>query len=81
MTDFDMFCLSLGINVALLARLWAKSELIKKMEDAMAAMPPLMAAIADGKAMPYRNSKDEIKIRNLLKEKSYDTNRSIEAGA
>jgi hypothetical protein len=70
MTDFDMFCLSLGINVALLARLWAKQELIKKMEDAMAAMPPLMAAIADGHAMPYRTSKNEVKIRNVLKEKA-----------
>ena len=71
MTDFDMLCLSIGINVALLARLWAKSELIKKMKEAMSAMPPLMAAIADGKAMPYRTNKDEIKIRNLLKEKTY----------
>jgi hypothetical protein len=71
MTDFDIMCLSLGVNVALLARLWAKQELIKKMEEAMAAMPPLMAAIADGKAMPYRNSRDEIKIRNLLKETHY----------
>lgn len=74
MTDFDMLCLSIGINVALLARLWAKSELIKKMEEAMSAMPPLMAAIADGKAMPYRTGKDEIKIRNLLKEVRRETN-------
>ena len=71
MTDLDMFYLSLGANVALLARLWTKQELVNRMEEAMRAIPPLMGAIADGKAMPYRTNKDEIKIRNLLKEKPY----------
>jgi hypothetical protein len=68
MTDLDMFYLSLGVNVALLARLWAKQGLLDKMEDAMRAVPPIMAAIADGKAMPKRDSKGLIHIKDLRNE-------------
>lgn len=68
MSYFDMFCLSLGVNFALLARLWAKDELVKKMEEAMRAIPPLMAAIADGKAMPKRDSKGDIRIKDIRNE-------------
>jgi hypothetical protein len=68
MTDFDLLIVSIGLNVCFLVYFYAQRVKIAIMTVALREVSYLMGHIADGKAMPKRDSKGEIRIKDLRNE-------------
>ena len=69
MTDNDLLILSIFFNVILLFNNWLMHKRYEAIGVLFAKTVGLLAAIADGKAMPQRDSKGEIRIKDLRDEK------------
>lgn len=68
MTDFDIVVLSIFFNVILLFHNWLMHKRYDRMGELFAKTVYLVGAIADGKAMPQRDSKGEIRVKDLRNE-------------
>lgn len=68
MTDNDLLILSIFFNVILLFNNWLMHKRYEAIGALFTKTVGLVAAIADGKAMPQRDSKGEIHIKDLRDE-------------
>lgn len=68
MTDSDLLILSIFFNIILLFHNWLMHKRYDRMGELFAKTVHLVGAIADGKAMPKRDSKGEIRIKDLRDE-------------
>jgi len=68
MTETDIMILSILFNIILLFNNWLMHKRYNLLGEAMGKLVRVMDAIADGKAMPKRNSKGEIHIKELHNE-------------
>jgi hypothetical protein len=68
MTDFDLLIVSLGLNLCFLAYFYAQRVKMTLMALALKEVTSLMGHIADGKAMPKRDSKGNIRIKEIKNE-------------
>lgn len=68
MTDNDLLILSIFFNVILLFNSWLMHKRYNLLGELFAKTVMLVGAIADGKAMPQRDSKGEIRIKDLRNE-------------
>ena len=69
MTDYDIMAISIVVNIGLLLHNYIMHKRYETLGMLFAKTVMLVGAIADGKAMPYRNSKHEIHIKDLRNEK------------
>jgi len=65
MTDTDIMMLSIFFNIILLFNSWLMHKRYEVLGMLFGKTVGLVAAIADGKAMPERDSKGEIRIKDL----------------
>lgn len=68
MTDTDIMILSIFFNAILLFNNWLMHKRYEAVSMLFGKTVFLMGAIADGKAMPQRDSKGEIRIKDLRNE-------------
>jgi hypothetical protein len=73
MTDFDLLIISLGLNLCFLAYFYAQRVKIAIMALALKEVTSLMGHIADGEAMPKRDNKGNIHIKDLRNEAKSST--------
>lgn len=69
MTDNDILVLSVIFNVVLVFHNWLMHKRYDRLGELFGKTVVLMGAIADGKAMPKRDSKGGIHIKDLRNEK------------
>lgn len=70
MTDSDIMVVSIILNCILLFHNWVMHKRFEAVSMLFGKTVFLVGAIADGKAMPQRDSKGEIRIKDL-KEKPH----------
>lgn len=68
MTDSDIMVLSILFNIILLFNSWLMHKRYNLLGELFAKSVVLMGAIADGKVKPHRDSKGEIRIKDLRNE-------------
>jgi hypothetical protein len=68
MTDNDLLILSIFFNVILLFNSWLMHKRFEAVSVLFGKTVFLVGAIADGKAMPQRDSKGEIRIKDIRNE-------------
>lgn len=68
MTDNDILVLSVIFNIVLVFHNWLMHKRYDRMGELFAKTVHLVGAIADGKAMPQRDNKGEIRIKDLRNE-------------
>jgi hypothetical protein len=68
MTDTDIMVISILFNVILLFHNWLMHKRYETVGTLFAKTIHIMGAIADGKAMAQRDSKGEIRIKDLRNE-------------
>ena len=69
MTDSDIMILSLFFNIILLFNSWLMHKRYNTLGELFGKTVLLVGAIADGKAMPKRDSEGNIRIKDLSNEK------------
>ena len=69
MTDFDLLIMSLGLNAVFLGYILMAQFRIQIMSSALLDAKKLMDFIADGKAMPKRDSQGNIRFKDIKNEK------------
>lgn len=68
MTDFDYMMVSIFFNIVLLFNNWLMHKRYNLLGELFAKSVVLMGAIADGKVKPHRDSKGDIRIKDLRDE-------------
>lgn len=68
MTDNDILVLSVIFNIVLVFHNWLMHKRYDRLGELFGKTVVLMGAIADGKAMPKRDSKGDIHIKDLRNE-------------
>lgn len=69
MTDFDFMVLSIFFNIILLFHNWLMHKRYEALTMLFGKTVGLVAAIADGKVMPKRDSNGDIRIKDVCNEK------------
>lgn len=73
MTDFDIMMLSIFFNIILLFNNWLMHKRYNLLGELFAKSVVLMGAIADGKVKPQRDSKGDIRIKEIKSENKSST--------
>jgi hypothetical protein len=68
MTDTDIQYLSLGLNIILLVNNYIQVKRYESLYQLFGKTIQLVGAIADGKAMPKRDSEGNIRIKEIKNE-------------
>lgn len=68
MTEFDLLCLSLGVNIGLLVVHYRLNKKYDMLSDIFSKLLRVMEGIADGKATAHRDSKGQIRVKDLRHE-------------
>lgn len=68
MTDQDIMILSIFFNIILLFNSWLMHKRYNTLGELFSKTVLLVGAIADGKAMPKRDSKGNIRIKEIKNE-------------
>ena len=69
MTDSDIMILSIFFNIILLFNSWLMHKRYNTLGELFGKTVLLVGAIADGKAMPKRDSEGNIRIKEIKNEK------------
>lgn len=73
MTDSDIMMLSIFFNVILLFNNWLMHKRYEALGELFGKTVVLVGAIADGKVKPQRDSKGDIRIKDLRNEAKSST--------